>query len=132
RFLVSSAVRAIMAQRLVRKLCSVCKQEGELSEIEMRRLNLDSQQIASAKVFVNHGCNKCRSTGYKGRMGIFEIFNLDEEGSRMINDGLSTPQLRKRARELGMRTLREDGVRKILAGDTTASEIVRVTMADAS
>lgn len=132
RFLVSSAVRAIMAQRLVRKLCETCKTPGELSETEIRRLNLDAQQAMNAEVFTHHGCNKCRNTGYKGRMGIFEIFNINEESSRLINDGLSTPQLRKRARELGMRTLREDGVRKVLAGDTTASEVVRVTMADAS
>ena len=63
-------------------------------------------------------------------MGIFEIFNIDEEISHIINRNESTPQLRKRARELGMRTLREDGVRKVLAGRTTAAEVVRVTMSD--
>jgi general secretion pathway protein E/type IV pilus assembly protein PilB len=69
-------------------------------------------------------------TGYKGRMGIFEMFNIVEEVSQLINKNESTPQLRKRARELGMRTLREDGVRKVLAGQTTAAEVVRVTMSD--
>lgn len=69
-------------------------------------------------------------TGYKGRMGLFEIFNITEEVRMLVNNDESTPQLRKRARELGMRTLREDGVRKVLAGTTTAEEVIRVTMAD--
>jgi len=69
-------------------------------------------------------------TGYKGRMGCFEIFNIIEEVRLLINGDESTSGLRKRARELGMRTLREDGVRKVLSGKTTASEVIRVTMAD--
>ena len=70
-------------------------------------------------------------TGHKGRMGLFEIFNITEEVRLLINGDESSSQLRKRARELGMRTLREDGVRKVLAGTTTPSEVIRVTMADA-
>ena len=77
------------------------------------------------------GCDKCRHKGYKGRMGIFEIFQIDDEVRFMINDRLSTLQLRQRARELGMRTLREDGVRKVLAGMSTAEEVVSSTMGDA-
>ena len=117
RFLVSSAVRSIMAQRLVRMLCKECKQPGYPSEIEMKRLNIDAAQLENANCMVPVGCRECRDTGFRGRMGIFEIFNIDDEVSRMINDGLTSPQLRKRARELGMRTLREDGMRKLL-GDT--------------
>lgn len=132
RFLISSAVRAILAQRLVRKLCDECRSPGELSDLEIRRLGLDPQQLPGAKIMMHNGCRECRLTGYRGRIGLFEIFNINEEGSRMINDGLSTPALRKRARELGMRTLREDGVRKVLAGMTTGSEVIRVTMQDAS
>jgi type IV pilus assembly protein PilB len=77
------------------------------------------------------GCNKCRSSGYRGRMVIAEIFKVDDEVRTMINQDLTTPQLRKRARELGMRTLREDGVRKVLAGVTTADEVIESTMGDA-
>jgi type II secretory ATPase GspE/PulE/Tfp pilus assembly ATPase PilB-like protein len=69
-------------------------------------------------------------TGFKGRMGCFEIFNISEEVRLLINGDESTSGLRRRARELGMRTLREDGVRKVLGGKTTASEVIRVTMAD--
>jgi general secretion pathway protein E/type IV pilus assembly protein PilB len=77
------------------------------------------------------GCDKCRHLGYKGRMGIFEIFEVDDEVRFMINEKASTIQLRARARELGMRTLREDGVRKVLSGLTTAEEVISTTMGDA-
>ena len=76
-------------------------------------------------------CDTCRQGGYRGRQGIFEIFKVDDEVRHLINENLSTPQLRRRARELGMRTLREDGVRKVLAGVTSASEVISVTMSDA-
>jgi len=132
RFLISSAVRAIVAQRLVRMLCNECKASGEITPIEMKRLGLDAGQVAAADVRVPTGCRECRNTGYRGRKGIFEILNLDEEMARLINDGLSSPQLRKRARELGMRTLREDGIRKLLSGLTSASEIIRVTSQDSA
>ena len=130
-FLVSSSVRAIVAQRLVRKLCNLCKQPGELSESEMRALRIDPNQLSEATVMKPVGCEKCRFLGYKGRMGIFEIFIIDDEVRFMVNERASTLQLRKRARELGMRTLREDGVRKVLAGMTTAEEVISITMGDA-
>ncbi len=130
-FLVASAVRAIIAQRLVRRLCGNCKQGGELTAEELRSLRLEASQLAGANVMKPTGCDICRHTGYKGRMGIFEMFLIDDEVRHMINDRLSTIQLRKRARELGMRTLREDGVRKVLAGMSSAGEVIAVTMADA-
>jgi type II secretory ATPase GspE/PulE/Tfp pilus assembly ATPase PilB-like protein len=128
-FLVSSSVRAIVAQRLVRKLC-VCKEPGELTAPEMRALRIDANQLSEATVMRPVGCEKCRFLGYKGRMGIFEIFVVDDEVRFMVNERASTLQLRKRARELGMRTLREDGVRKVLAGLTTAEEVISTTMGD--
>ena len=78
------------------------------------------------------GCDNCRHKGYRGRMGIFEVFEINDEVRFMINDRLSTLQLRQRARELGMRTLREDGVRKVLNGMTSAEEVVGATMGDAN
>ncbi len=138
-FLVSSAVRAVMAQRLVRKLCS-CKVDAELSEAELVSLNLRADQIGAARLKKPKGCEKCRFTGYKGRMGIFEIFKVDDEMRHMINrmgheesskDQVSTVQLRKRAREQGMMTLREDGFQKVFAGLTTFDEVLAVTMGDA-
>ena len=132
RFLIASAVRAILAQRLVRKLCSECKDPGELSERQIKALNLDAAQLAESTIMMPGGCVKCRGTGHKGRAGIFEIFQIDDEVRHMVNENLSTPQLRRQAREIGMRTMREDGIRKVLNGMTSADEVINVTMADAS
>jgi type IV pilus assembly protein PilB len=78
------------------------------------------------------GCDQCRQTGYKGRIGIFEIFVIDDEVRHLINKRAPTLQLRQRARELGMRTLREDGIRKVLAGMTSADEVISITIGDVS
>jgi len=129
-FLIASAVRAVLAQRLVRKLCAVCKTPADLTEKEMRALSLDPSRMAGATIYGPVGCEKCRGNGYKGRMGIFELFVIDDEVRQMINNGLASSQLRRRARELGMRTLREDGIRKVLAGLTSGSEVVHTTMSD--
>jgi len=129
-FLVASSVRAMMAQRLVRRLCNNCKQPAELSETELRALRIEPGQLQEAQVMKPVGCEQCRQIGYKGRMGIFEIFVIDDEVRHMINKRSSTLMLRQRARELGMRTLREDGVRKVLAGLTSAEEVISITIGD--
>lgn len=129
-FLIASSLRAVLAQRLVRKLCEECKEPTVLSEQEIRGLGVDSTQLATAEVMQAGGCERCRGTGYRGRAGLFEIFTVDDEVRHLINQGLSTPQLRRKARELGMRTMREDGIRKVLTGKTTASEVLHVTMSD--
>ncbi len=131
-FLIASAVRAILAQRLVRKLCPICKTPSELTDKEMKALSLDASRMSEATIFGPEGCEKCRNAGFKGRMGIFEIFKIDDEVRQMVNTGLTTTQLRTKARELGMRTLREDGIRKVLSGLTAASEVVHATMSDAN
>jgi len=131
-FLVASSIRAIMAQRLVRRLCANCKRPGELGESELRALRIEPGQLGEAQVMQPVGCDQCRQTGYKGRMGIFEIFIIDDEVRHLINQRTSTTILRQRARELGMRTLREDGVRKVLAGLTSAEEVISITMGDIS
>jgi len=131
-FLVASSVRAIMAQRLVRRLCQNCEQPGEMSETELRALRIEPGQLREAQIMKPVGCEQCRQTGYKGRMGIFEIFIIDDEVRHMINKRRSTLTLRQRARELGMRTLREDGVRKVLAGLTSADEVMSTTLGDVS
>jgi type IV pilus assembly protein PilB len=129
-FLTASAVRAIMAQRLVRRLCRECKVPGELEEIEIRALGLNADQLADATIMKGEGCGACRNTGFRGRLAIVEIFQVDDEVRNMINDNLTTSQLKKRARELGMRSLREDGIRKALAGMTTAAEVIEITVGD--
>jgi len=131
-FLVASSVRAIMAQRLVRRLCTHCKHPADLSETEMRALRIEPSQMKDSQVMKAPGCDHCRHTGYRGRMGIFEIFIIDDDVRHMINKRTSTFLLRQRARELSMRTLREDGVRKVLSGLTSADEVISVTIADVS
>ena len=131
-FLVASSVRAIMAQRLVRRLCSNCKEPAELTETELRALRIEPGQLQETQVMNPVGCDQCRQIGYKGRMGIFEIFVIDDEVRHMINKRSSTLMLRQRARELGMRTLREDGVRKVMAGLTSAEEVISMTIGDVS
>jgi general secretion pathway protein E/type IV pilus assembly protein PilB len=96
----------------------------------MRALGINALQLNSASVSRGAGCENCRNGGYKGRAGIFEFFVVDDEVRRMINERSTTLQLRKRAREMGMRTLREDGIRKVLSGMTTADEVISATMGD--
>lgn len=137
-FLVSSAVRAVMAQRLCRRLCT-CKEVTTLTEAEITALSVDPAALEGATIYKPKGCERCRFTGYRGRLGIFEIFRIDDEMRQMINkmgggedrsEQVSTVQLRKRAREQGMRTLREDGFQKVFAGMTTFDEVLAVTMGD--
>ena len=130
-FLVATSIRAIMAQRLVRRLCLNCKEPGRLSPSELRALQIQETQLDEANILRPVGCDRCRQTGYKGRMGIFEIFQIDDEVRHMVSARASTMALRQRARELGMRTLREDGVRKVLAGLTSAEEVISITIGDA-
>jgi len=129
-FLVASSVRAVMAQRLVRKLCNNCKQPAALTPTELRALRIEPGQLTDAQVMRPVGCEECRQIGYKGRTGIFEIFIITDDVRHMISRRCSTPALRQRARELGMRTLREDGVRKVLAGITSAEEVISTTVGD--
>ncbi len=130
KFLIASAVRSIMAQRLVRSICPDCSAPVDATGKEIQSLRLTAEQLEGADLRQGTGCHTCRQTGYKGRKGLFEIFNVDEELRTLINNDAGTSELRKRARQLGMRTLREDGVRKVLSGITTPSEVLRVTMAD--
>lgn len=128
-FLVSSAVRAIMAQRLVRRVCKSCAQEIEPAPEHLQALRLPENYFANKKVVQGTGCDECNN-GYHGRWGIFEIFTLDDQTRELIYQGLSANQIRKHARNIGMRTLREDGLRKVEAGMTTLEEVVRVTASD--
>ena len=131
-FLVASSTRAIMAQRLVRKICDKCKEPYTPEEDEMRLLGPAAQQLQNAQLYHGKGCPDCKFTGYRGRIGIFEIFLIDDQVRNLIFEQVAATELRIKARELGMRTLREDGLRKVLAGQTTLSEVLRVTMGDSN
>jgi len=129
-FLVSSSIRAVLAQRLIRKICPDCKQPYTPTEVELRALNLLSANLSEARFSKGHGCDRCRGTGYRGRAGIFEIFVVDDEIRHLINEGVPVSKIRQRARDLGMRVLREDGIRKVVSGMTTPEEVISATMGD--
>jgi len=130
-FLLASSVRALMAQRLVRKVCKKCATGYQPSDSELQSLGLDASKAAGATFMRGKGCNDCNKTTYRGRFGIFEIFVIDDEARKLIYDRVPSSVLRARAREMGMRTLREDGARKVMAGLTTAEEVIRATVGDA-
>jgi type IV pilus assembly protein PilB len=127
-FLVSTAVLAVMAQRLIRVLCPSCKAPWEPEPAKLRALGLDASHIEGKKIFKAVGCKECRHEGYRGRRGIFEMFEMEARMRDMTFQGSSTMELRAQARASGgMLTLREDGVRKIFSGMTSVDEILRVT-----
>ena len=129
-FLVASSTRGLMAQRLVRKVCRKCTAPYTPTEAELRALGLDSAALQNANFQKGKGCSDCSNTGARGRFGIFEIFVIDDEARKLIYEKVPSSVLRTRAREMGMRTLREDGVRKVLAGLTTPEEVIRATVGD--
>ena len=128
-FLVASAVRAAMAQRLVRAICTNCKEEYVITERDKKMLG-PLAKLAPDKMYIGRGCSKCNG-GYKGRKGIFEIFEIDDTIQRLIFDHAPSSVLRERAREMGMRTLREDGMLKVASGMTSLKEVLQATMGDA-
>ena len=133
-FLVASALRAAMAQRLVRAICEKCKEEYKPTEREIKMLTGLAQGTSATvpeTMYHGAGCDRCGRTGYKGRKGIFEIFKVDDTIQRLIFDHAPATLLRQRAREMGMRTLREDGMLKVASGMTSLAEVLRVTMGDA-
>ena len=128
-FLVASAMRAALAQRLVRAICTKCKEEYTITERDKKMLG-PLAKLAPDKMYMGKGCSACNG-GYKGRKGIFEIFEVDDTIQRLIFDHAPTSVLRQRAREMGMRTLREDGMLKVAAGMTSLKEVLQATMGDA-
>ena len=129
-FLVASSTRAMMAQRLVRKVCRKCATPHMPTESELKSLNLEAN-AQGANFMKGKGCSDCNKLGYRGRFGIFEVFVINDEARKLIYEKVPTSVLRVQAREMGMRTLREDGARKVAAGLTTAEEVIRATVGDA-
>ena len=127
-FLVSASLRAVLAQRLVRKNCLHCKEVYMPDPKVLQALNINEIDAAGITFYHGVGCPKCNGIGFKGRMGIFEMFVVNEELQQMIYEGRTLVELRQKARELGMRTMREDGIRKVTSGLTTADEVLKVTM----
>lgn len=129
-FLVSAALRGALAQRLVRRVCQSCAQPYKPTAKELYSIGMTEQDIAGATPMKGAGCAKCGDRGYKGRRGVFEIFVITEEIQEMIYSGANLVDLRRKAREAGMRTMREDGQRKVASGMTTIEEVMGATVAD--
>jgi len=128
-FLVSASLRAAMAQRLVRRICSKCKTEYIPEKKELDAVGIRAEDVAEGNFMKGEGCPACGGTGYRGRFGTFELFTINDEISQMIYEERTLVELRRKARDLGMRTMREDGVRKIMAGMTTCEEVLKSTVA---
>ncbi len=122
-FLIASTLEGVIAQRLVRKICENCKEEYEPTEEELRELGLKGRNY---RFYRGRGCDECLGTGYRGRIGIFEVLELDEELKKLINITQDANEIRKKAKEKGFKTLIEDGIDKILKGITTSSEVLSV------
>jgi general secretion pathway protein E len=130
-YLASSSLIAIIAQRLVRKVCPDCRKRSEPTAHELKELGLGEIEANNGtKFFVGTGCEKCFQTGYRGRTGIYEILLVNEGIQDLIYRKKTAGTIKKVALEAGMKTLRMDGARKVLAGITTVSEVLRVTQAD--
>jgi general secretion pathway protein E/type IV pilus assembly protein PilB len=129
-FLVSASIRSVLAQRLVRKVCPKCKESTEPDTRSLNALGIRPEQISNATFMAGKGCDHCNNTGFRGRIGVFEMFNINEEIEQMIYEEVSLVALRERSREMGMRTMREDGIRKVLAGVTTPEEVLKTTVSD--
>jgi type IV pilus assembly protein PilB len=129
-FLVSAALRGALAQRLVRRVCQSCAQPYKPTAKELYTIGMTEQDIAGATPMKGAGCAKCGERGYKGRRGVFELFVITEEIQEMIYSGSNLVDLRRKAREAGMRTMREDGQRKVASGMTTIEEVMGATVAD--
>lgn len=126
-FLISSSLMAVLAQRLVRTVCKKCRTPFEPTENQLSMLNLSPHDIGDKVFYYGRGCPTCNDTGYRGRKGIFELLVIGEAIRALINDRAPSVVLRQKAVEMGMVTLREDGLRSIFDGATTIEEVVKYT-----
>ncbi|HDM37703.1 MAG TPA: type II/IV secretion system protein, partial [Candidatus Omnitrophica bacterium] len=125
-YLVASTVQAVLAQRLVRRICDSCKEPYQPTPEELQALNLDERDISKVTFYKGRGCPECNKTGYKGRIAIFELFIMNDQLREMVFEVRSSTEMKNKAVELGMKTLKGDGKRKVLRGITTISEVMRV------
>ncbi len=127
-FLITATLEAILAQRLVRKICEDCRTEFEPSPDILMELNLRPADVAGKKFYYGKGCDRCNNSGHRGRMGIFELVIMNDELRDMVSNGASTDQMRNACRKQGMTTLRESGLNAIFSGYTTIDEVVHETV----
>jgi len=126
-FLISSSVIAVAAQRLIRVLCKKCKEPYTPDEVTLRNIGILPDEISGATLFRAKGCEHCFNTGYRGRIGIFEIMEMEHQLKSLILKSFDSARIQEEAQRLNMVSLRRDGVQKVLAGTTTIEEVLRVT-----
>ena len=126
-FLISSTLVAVLGQRLVRTICKECRTPFEPTEAQLTLLNLSPHDLGDKVFYYGRGCSTCNDTGYKGRKGIYELLVINDSIRTLVNERAPSVVLRQKAVELGMVTLREDGLRSIFDGDTTVEEVVKYT-----
>ena len=126
-FLLSASLEFVLAQRLVRKICSDCRQEYVPKKDLIQNLGLNPNELGERKFFFGAGCDTCSQSGYRGRTGLFEMIKVTDTFREMINSGAATLVLRQCAIEQGMRTLREDGLRSVFDGESTVEEVLKYT-----
>lgn len=131
-YLVATSLRAALAQRLVRRICPECRERYEPTLRELHAMGIDPDGARKATFMRGNGCEECHDQGFRGRFGVFELFRVNEEVERLIYTNGTSAQLRGLARQLGMRSMREDGVRKVMAGMTTVEEVLSVTVDEPS
>jgi len=129
-YMVASSVQAIMAQRLIRTVCTNCKEPYQCPEPMLRAIGLSPDDIEGITFYHGTGCNRCNGTGFYGRLGIFEMMEMNVELRNLTFAKAATGEIRDKARSYGMLTLREDGLRKVIQGVTTVEEVVRVCGAE--
>jgi type IV pilus assembly protein PilB len=128
-FLITATLEGIVAQRLVRKICTQCKTEYEPTEEMLMELDLRPEEVGDKTFYYGKGCNNCNRTGYRGRTGLYEIMTFNDELRDLVMNHASTAVLREAARREGMKTLRENGLKAIFDGITTLDEVSRETIA---
>ncbi len=126
-FLIASSINAVLAQRLVRIICPHCKEDYTVSEEELKRIGLNKEETKGGVVYRGRGCVKCHQTGYKGRCGIFELLLMSRDMKSLVLQTSDANQIKEKAVENGMITLRQDGAMKVLQGVTTIEEVLRVS-----
>lgn len=129
-FLVSASLILIVAQRLARKICQNCKAEHAVSETALLKIGFPSNKIKDVKCYMGTGCSECNNTGYKGRIALYEVMPAKDEIKELILQGASASDIKKEAVRLGMSTLRQSGIKKVMDGITTIEELLRVTFED--
>ncbi|MDE2508368.1 MAG: Flp pilus assembly complex ATPase component TadA, partial [Planctomycetota bacterium] len=129
-FLITATIEAVLAQRLVRRICVNCKTEFTPSPEVCMEIGMTPEQAAAKKFYYGKGCDRCNNTGYKGRMGIYELLIMNDRLRELVVNEVSLDEFRNECRKFGMRTLRESGMVSIHAGMTTIEEVVRETMLD--